>query len=317
MIKEEGDSWVAYNADTVDVARALPSDSIHFSVFSPPFAQLYCYSASPRDFGNGRDHAEFFAQYQFLTDEQFRVMMPGRLVALHVMQLPTSKERDGHIGLRDFRGAMIREYERAGFIYHSEICVWKCPVTAMQRTKALGLLHKTIRKDSSMSRQGIADYVIVMRKPGDNPERIAHPNDSFPIPVWQRYASPVWATSEGIDDEGFHIMSDREDPTDDTSGIDQGDTLQARSAREHADERHLCCLQLGVIRRCIRLWSNPGDIVWSPFLGIGSELYVALQEGRRGIGAELKASYYRQAVANLKSVAVGTRAQTSLFAEAV
>ena len=190
------------------------------------------------------------------------------------MDMPLSKERDGIIGIRDFRGEMIRLFEDAGFVLHSQVCIWKDPVTAMQRTKALGLLHKQIKKDSCMSRQGIPDYLVTMRKPGENPERVTHTNESFPVDVWQRYASPVWMD------------------------INPSDTLQASSAKEDKDERHICPLQLGVIRRGINLWTNPGDTVLTPFLGIGSEAVVALQQGRKAIGIELKSSYYKQAVRN-------------------
>jgi hypothetical protein len=214
------------------------------------------------------------------------------------MLLPTSKVRDGYIGLRDFRGDLIRIYQKAGFIFHSEVCIWKNPVTAMQRTKALGLLHKQIKKDSCMSRQGIPDYVIAMRKPGTNPEPVAHTNETFPVDLWQRYASPVWVTRDGVDDEGFDVCKDG---PQDGEGIRQSDTLQYRSARENDDERHICPLQLEVVRRCVRLWSNPVDVVWSPFMGIGSEGVVALEMGRRFIGAELKESYFKQAVANLRT----------------
>jgi hypothetical protein len=297
-----GDNWSLYNADTIEVAKGLPNASVDFSVYSPPFSSLYVYSNSPRDLGNVKNDAQFFEHYDYLIEEQRRVMKPGRLIAMHVMNLPTSKERDGYIGIRDFRGDMIRAYQKHGFIFHSEVCIWKDPVQAMQRTKALGLLHKTIRKDSSMSRQGIPDYLVVMRNPGTNPDPVAHTHDDFPVSRWQRYASPVWVTTDGMDEEGFAICNADEKSTDDDSGIDPGNTLQVRMAREHADERHLCALQLGVIRRCLRLWTAPSEVVWSPFAGIGSEGYVALQEGRRFIGAELKASYWMQAVRNLKSV---------------
>jgi len=310
------DRVALYHCDTVEVAKSLPPKSVHFSVFSPPFASLFSYSNSDRDLSNNVDYETFFAHYKHLIAETARVMMPGRLVAIHCMQIPTLKHRDGFIGLRDFRGEIIRAYQDAGFIYHSEICIWKDPVTAMQRTKALGLLHKTIRKDSSMSRQGIADYVVVMRAPGANPEPIAHPDETFPVLMWQRYASPVWVTRGGTDADGFALCSSLQSPTDDTSGINQSDTLQARSAREDEDERHLCPLQLEVTRRCVKLWSNPGDTVWSPFAGIGSELVVALQEGRRGLGAELKRSYYAQAVKNVMSVEAGAGRQGELFATA-
>ena len=292
MTVESSDRFVAFHGDTVDVARAMPDSSVDFSVFSPPFASLYTYSNSARDMGNVRSDDEFFSHYKFLIKESFRIMAPGRNVSIHCMLMPTTIQRDGYIGLRDFRGDIIRAYQAEGFIFHSEVVIWKDPVTAMQRTKALGLLHKTIRKDSSMSRQGIPDYLVTMRKPGDNAEPIAHTKEEFPVSLWQRFASPVWMD------------------------INPSNTLQYRSAREHDDERHICPLQLEVIRRAMMLWTNPGDLVLSPFTGIGSEGYVALTEGRSFVGAELKASYYRQACANLESVAVGTKKQIGLFAEA-
>jgi hypothetical protein len=300
----EGERFAAYHGDTVDVARSLPDASVHFSVFSPPFSSLYTYSASDRDMGNVRSDEEFFKHYDYLIREQRRVMMPGRLVAIHCMLLPTSKARDGVIGLKDFRGDIIRAYQAAGFVFHSEICIWKNPVTAMQRTKALGLLHKQIKKDSAMSRQGVPDYVVVMRAPGANPEPVTHTNESFPVERWQRYASPVWMSSEGVDDEGFLVPRDprtRDEEEGQESGISQSNTLNARGAREHDDERHLAPLQLGVIRRAIRLWSNVNDVVWSPFMGCGSEGVVALEEERYFIGAELKDSYFRMAVNNLQA----------------
>ena len=273
------EKYAIYNADCIDVLRGMQDSSIHYTVFSPPFASLYTYSASPRDMGNCKGLEDFSNHFRYLVPELFRVTKPGRLLSFHCMQLPTSKTRDGFIGIRDFRGELIRMFMECGWIYHSEVCIWKDPVTAMQRTKALGLLHKQIKKDSSMSRQGIADYLVTMRKPGDNPEPISHTPEEFPVSLWQRYASPVWMD------------------------INQSDTLQYRSAREEKDEKHICPLQLEVIRRALKLWSNPGDTVLSPFAGIGSEGYTAIQEGRKFIGAELKESYYRQAVANCESVA--------------
>jgi DNA modification methylase len=284
----EAKNWTLHLADCVDLAGELESDSIHYSVFSPPFESLYTYSDSSRDMGNSKTTEEFWEHFRFLIKEQHRVMMPGRLVSIHCMNLPTSKVRDGYIGIRDFRGEIIRAYEEVGFIYHSEVCIWKDPVTAMQRTKALGLLHKQLKKDAAMSRQGIPDYLVTMRKPGENPQRVTNTNETFPVKVWQRYASPIWMD------------------------IDPSDTLTVKEARENDDERHLCALQLDVIQRAVRLWSNPGDMVWSPFAGIGSEGYVALGLGRRYLGSELKASYYRQAVLNLKAAETN---QQGLFSE--
>ncbi len=308
------DKFAIYHGDTVEVSRGMPDASVHFSVFSPPFSSLFVYSNSPRDFGNSRTDEEFWAHYEFLIAEQARVMKPGRLVAIHCMQLPSSKERHGYIGLRDFRGDIIRAYQRHGFIYHSEVCIWKCPVNAMTRTKALGLLHKQLKKDSAMSRQGLADYLVVMRTPGRNDEPVSHTNETFPVSIWQRYASPVWAHSDGLDADGFRVLDAREVVDDDSSGINPSNTLQYRSAREQADERHIAPLQLELIRRAIRLWSSPGDVVWSPFGGIGSEGVVALEEGRKYIAAELKESYFRQAVKNLKAASIPK--QRDLFASA-
>ena len=286
-----GKMWTMHNGDCVDVLREQPSESVGYSIFSPPFASLYTYSASDRDMGNARTYDEFADHFGFLVPELYRVTKPGRLLSFHCMLLPTSKTHDGYIGIRDFRGDLIRLFQSAGWIFHSEVVIWKDPVTAMQRTKALGLLHKQIRKDSAMSRQGIPDYVVTMRKPGDNPEPITH-GDDLPVSLWQRYASPVW-----ID-------------------INPSNTLQYRSAREHDDEKHICPLQLEVIDRCLHLWSNPGDLVLSPFGGIGSEGWCAVQAGRRYLGVELKRSYYEQAVRNLTEASADTRRQGSLFGDA-
>jgi DNA modification methylase len=309
-----GKKFTLWNADCVEVTRGLPDDATHLIVYSPPFQSLYTFSDDPRDMSNNQEDGTFWEHYRYLIRECFRTLMPGRLAAVHCMNLPTSKQRDGFIGLRDFRGDIIRAHQDAGFIYHSEVCIRKDPVSAMQRSKAIGLLHKTIKSDSAMSRMAVPDYVVVMRKPGDNPEPITgefdeyHGNETAPdgtlrtktwqgmkdfrpgddgysVAVWQRYAEPVWMD------------------------INQGDVLSREKAREERDERHISPLQLTVIRRCVDLWSNPGDIVYSPFAGIGSELYVALQMGRKAIGAELKASYYRQAVLNCQDAerSSGTR----------
>ena len=274
VIKE---NYSLYNGDSCEIMTTIPDNSIHYSIFSPPFADLYVYSNSERDMGNCKSKSEFYEHFRFIVKELYRIMMNGRLVSFHCMNLPTSKQRDGFIGITDFRGELIRLFEECGFIYHSEVCIWKDPVIAMQRTKALGLLHKQIKKDSAMCRQGIADYLVTMRKPGDNPEKITHTNESFPVQVWQNYASPVWMD------------------------INPSDTLQRTSAREEKDEKHISPLQLDVIKRGINLWTNPNDIVFTPFMGIGSEIYQALKMGRRGIGIELKESYYNQAVVNCEN----------------
>jgi DNA modification methylase len=287
-----GDNYAAYHGDCIDVVRGLPDESVGYTVFSPPFASLYTYSASPRDMGNCRDSAEFFQHFRYLVPELYRVTKPGRLLSFHCMLLPTSKVRDGEIGLYDFRGDLIRAFEEVGWIFHSEVVIWKDPVTAMQRTKALGLLHKQVKKDSCMSRQGIPDYLVTMRKPGDNPDRVTHTGEGTDLPVemWQKYASPVWMD------------------------INPSDTLQFRSAREDDDERHICPLQLEVIRRALHLWSKAGDVVLSPFMGIGSEGYEAIRAGRKFVGAELKTSYYEQAIRNLAAAA--DDGQVALFGTA-
>ena len=301
----QGENYIAYNADCVEVAKELDDRSVDFIVYSPPFSSLYTYSNDERDMGNCKTDEEFFNHFKFLVKEMYRMLAPGRIMAVHCMNLPTSKQNDGFIGIKDFRGDLIRAFQDEGFIYHSEVCIWKCPVVAMQRTKALGLLHKQLKKDSSMSRQGIADYMVMMRKPGDNEKPIegeldwyvgsepphgfreiqradgslmylAHGEESTNIDTWQRYASPVWMD------------------------INQSRTLQYQNARATDDERHIAPLQLDVIERCMQLWSKKGDVVFSPFMGIGSEGYVALQMGRKFIGAELKESYFELAKRNLE-----------------
>ena len=273
-----GENYAIYNGDSCELLKGIPDNSIHYSITSIPFASLYTYSNSERDMGNCKTYEEFWDHYEFLMREWVRVMMPGRLISIHCMNLPTSKERDGYIGLRDFRGDVIRGMQACGMIYHSEVCIWKDPVVAMQRTKALGLLHKQIKKDAAMCRQGIPDYLVTFRKPGDNTERVTNTNETFPVDMWQQYASPVWMD------------------------IRQSNTLQHRSVREDKDERHICPLQLEVIERAIKLWTNKGDIVLDPFDGIGSVGYVAIEMGRKHIGMELKESYFKQAVANCNHI---------------
>ena len=273
---ESGEHWTMMLGDCVERIRDLADGSVGYTIFSPPFASLYTYTNSDRDMGNSKTDDEFAEHFAFLVSELYRVTAPGRLVSFHCMNLPASKERDGYIGIKDFRGDLIRMFQREGFIYHSEVTIWKDPVTAMQRTKALGLLNKQKNKDSSLSRQGIPDYLVTMRKPGENAVPIAHTNDEFPIAMWQRYASPVWMD------------------------VNPSRTLQYQNARENEDERHICPLQLDVIERGIDLWSAPDDLVLSPFAGIGSEGYVAVKKGRRFVGIELKHSYFNCAVNNLK-----------------
>jgi len=287
----QGENFHLFNGDCVEVISGLPAQSVDYSIFSPPFASLYTYSNSPRDMGNVRDDDEFFAHFDYLVAELRRVMKPGHNVSFHCMLLPTSKERDGYIGLKDFRGDLIRAFQKHGFIYASEVCIWKDPVTSMQRTKALGLLHKTVRTNACMSRQGIPDYLVTMRAPGEMVDKVTHTPEQYPVDKWQKVASPVWMD------------------------IDPSDTLQYRSAREHDDERHICPLQLEVIRRGIDLWTNPGDVVLSPFTGIGSEGFCALEMGRKFVGVELKESYYRQAALNLQ--AAEKEKTQDLFTDAV
>ena len=282
------DQYAVYQGDCVEVVKGIPDNSIHYSIFSPPFASLFTYSNSDRDMGNCKDDEEFMQHFRFLVKELYRVTMPGRLLSFHCMNLPTSKAHHGYIGIQDFRGDMIRAFEAEGWIFHSEVCIWKDPVTAMQRTKALGLLHKQLKKDSAMSRQGIPDYLVTMRKPGENPEPISHTAEEFPVSLWQRYASPVWMD------------------------INPSNTLQHRSAREEKDEKHIAPLQLEVIERALMLWSNPGDTVLSPFGGIGSEGYVAVKMGRKSVSIELKRSYYEQNVRN-HEMAVAEISQPTLF----
>jgi DNA modification methylase len=308
-VKESGHGWELTNGDSCEWLQTLAEGSVDLAVFSPPFASLFAYSDDPRDLSNNDTYEQFGEHYGYIAHGLARVMKPGRIVCVHCMVLPTSKTRDGYIGLRDLPGDLIRWHEQAGFIFHSKVTIWKDPVVAMQRTKALGLLHKQLLKDSTMSRMGLPDEVLMFRAPGENAESVTHRrpamlrredqdpdfNEGEPFPIaavqleksdgdevfgvdlWQKWASPVW------DD------------------IDQSDVLPCRAAKDEDDQKHLCPLQREVVRRCIRLYSRPGDLVLTPFGGIGTELVVALEEGRRAIGCELKPSYFKQAVANLRA----------------
>lgn len=285
VVKASGQDWEMHHGDCVRVAKTIPDESVDFTVFSPPFADLFTYSDDLQDMGNCRDVSEFTKHFEFLIAEITRVTVPGRECAVHCVDLLSTKWKHGKIEFQDFSGEIIRAFWRHGFLFHSRICIWKSPVTEMQRTKAHGLLYKTLKADSTDSRVGCADYLLVFRKPGENPRPVFKRPEEFPVELWQEYASPVWMT------------------------IDQGRVLNGEVAREHADERHICPLQLDVIERAVTLWSNPGDLVYSPFAGIGSEGYTALNLGRKFVGSELKKSYFEQACHNLK----GARSQLSLL----
>ena len=282
---QKGDSWEVHHGDCVRVAKTIPDESVDLAVFSPPFADLFTYSDDLQDMGNCSGLEEFTKHFEFLIQELARVMVPGREVAVHCVDLLSTKWKHGKIEFQDFSGEIIRAFWRNGFLFHSRICIWKSPVTEMQRTKAHGLLYKTLKADSCDSRVGCADYLLVFRKPGENPKPVTKSPDTFPVEVWQEYASPVWMT------------------------VDQGRVLNRDGARDHADERHICPLQLDVIDRAVLLWSNPGDLVYSPFTGIGSEGVQAVRLGRKFIGSELKQSYFSQACENLKNA----KSQLELF----
>ena len=286
-----GANWTIVNGDSCKEIASVPDDSMGFSIFSPPFSSLFVYSDSIRDMGNCESDEQFFQHFNYLIPHLFRITIPGRLCAVHCSQLPSHKWKDGEVGLKDFRGDIIRSFQQAGWIYHSEVCIWKDPVVEMTRTKALGLLHKQIKKNSAMSRVGMPDYLVVFRKPGDAVAPVHRPEGFNPnayrgengaecktsVEVWQRYASPVWFD------------------------INQTNVLNVRVARNEKDERHMCPLQLDVIERAIHLWTIPGDTVFTPFLGIGSEVVSAVKLGRKGYGIELKQEYFAQAIKNLKA----------------
>jgi DNA modification methylase len=287
-ITEENNEWYSIQrGDCVQLIQNVKDESIGLSVFSPPFAELYTYSSHVEDMGNSKDYNEFLTQFGFLIKELYRVMMSGRNVCVHCMDLPVQKGKHGYIGLRDFSGLLLKAFEDAGFVYASRVTIWKDPVIEMQRTKALGLLHKQVKKDSTMSRVGIPDYVMIFRKDGERNNPVT--NTDLSVDLWQKYASPVWMD------------------------INYSNTLQGfRNGREENDEKHICPLQLDTIERLIHLYSNKGDTVFTPFMGIGSEVYQAVKMERKGIGFELKESYFDLAKANLKAV-VSMKNQLSLF----
>ncbi len=276
--ESNGDGWVAYLGDCVEVSRQLPDECIDFSVYSPPFGNLFVYSDSAADMGNCATDEEFGEQYRFLVAEKFRLTKPGRITAVHCSDLPRTKWRDGAVGIKDFSGQIIALHESEGWILHSRRTIWKSPVVEMTRTKHVGLLYKQLRKDSAKSRGGMPDYLMTFVKPGENAIPISHDRESFTLDQWQEWASPVWMT------------------------VNQSNVLNVKMAKEQNDERHLCPLQLDVITRALVMWSNPGDTVLSPFMGIGSEGYQALKLDRRFVGIELKRSYWQTAAQYLASV---------------
>lgn len=283
----ENEKYIIRRGDCVQLIQDVPSESIGFSVFSPPFAELYTYSSHVEDMGNSKDYKEFLYSFGFLVKELYRVLMSGRNVAVHCMDLPIQKGKEGYIGLRDFSGMIRQCFEENGFVYHSRVTIWKDPVVEMQRTKALGLLHKQVKKDSTMSRVGIPDYVLIFRKDGERENPVT--NTDISVDLWQKYASPVWMD------------------------INYSNTLQGyRNARYEQDEKHICPLQLDTIERLIHLYTNKGDTVLTPFLGIGSEVFQAVKMDRKGIGFELKESYFQMAKQNLESL-IETKKQISLF----
>lgn len=299
--QSKGKGWNLYCGDSVEVIKGIPDSSIGYSIFSPPFSSLFTYSDSERDMGNTKSNKDFFRHFGFLIEELYRVMMPGREVSVHCMNLPTSLTKDGYIGIYDFRGAIVKAFQKKGFIFHAEVCIWKDPLIQAVRTKNITLAHKQLVKDSTRSSMGLPDYVVTFRKPGENTKPVSHkprgferyigereepkfPKNNNPglnkysQHVWQRYASPVWMD------------------------IRQTRTLNVQQARDDKDEKHICPLQLDTIERCLELWTTKGDIVLSPFAGIGSEGYVAIKMKRKFVGIELKEQYYKVAKKNLKSV---------------
>ena len=300
-----------FNADTTEAIKVVPDESVGLIVYSPPFSQLYTYSNSDRDLGNSRNDEEFFTHFEFIAEDLYRILKPGRIMAVHCMQIPAMKERDGYIGIKDFRGDLIRLFQKIGFIFHAEVTIFKDPVVEMQRTKALGLLHKQIKKDSSKCRMGLPDYVIFMRKPGENDDPISHTDDTFPVGEWQQVAAPVW---EVYPSEIWWETQDNPEniyPYPVWNDINQSNTLN-RMFTDEESEKHIAPLQLGVIERIVKLYSNEDDIIFTPFLGIGSEVYQAVKMGRKGIGIELKKEYFEQAKKNLQNLDL-EKCQMSIF----
>lgn len=283
MTEIKNNSYHIMNGDSCQLIKKIADESVHFQVFSPPFAELYVYSDLPEDMGNCKNYDEFFEHFSFLIPELNRIQVPGRLIAVHCMDIPAQKGKDGYIGYKDFSGDLIKAFQNSGFIYHDRVTIWKDPVVEMQRTKSLGLLHKQLKKDAVMSRTGTPDYLLVFRKEGINPIPITHQatdaskSNYLPVDLWQKYASPVWYD------------------------INYGNTLQYRKAREEQDEKHIAPLQLETVERALHLWSNEGETVFTPFMGIGTEVYQTVKMKRYGIGIELKPSYFNIAKNNCKN----------------
>ena len=288
-------NYAIYNGDCIEVMKSMPDGKVDLALFSPPFADLYCYSDSPMDLGNCKNYDEFFVHFGFVVEQLARVIKSGRNCCVHCMDIPAMKERDGFIGIKDFSGDIIRLFQKHGFIFHSRHTIWKDPLIEATRTKAIGLMHKQLQKDSIRSRAGLPDYLLTFRNAGENQIPVVHPDgltsycgSNDPSKgfsgikkshnIWRAYASPVWMD------------------------VRQTKTLNARAAREADDEKHLCPLQMDTIERAIVLWSNPGDVVFTPFMGVGSEVYGAVLNGRKGVGAELKTAYFNQAVRNLSEL---------------
>lgn len=311
------DRWSMYQGDSCEVIKGIPDESVGLSVFSPPFPGMYAYTNSPRDIGNVKNFRELIAHFKFIMPEILRITQPGRSCCVHLTQEPVFKGKDGYVGLRDFRGDVIREMEDSGWIYYGEVTIDKNPQLKASRTKEHSLLFKTLAQDSSSVRMAMADYIIQFRKPGENKKAIEagthqrwNPNGGWiNEDEWCEWASPVWYRGIGGKDRerfknypGLHQHND---------GIMETNVLNVRSAKESKDEKHLCPLQLGVIERCVKLWSSPDDVVFSPFAGIGSEGFVSLSLGRKFIGIELKKSYFDLACANLEQS--GNRRVKNIF----
>ena len=301
--QEINKNYALYNGDSCEVVKGLPDESVGYCLYSPPFADLYCYSNSECDMGNSKNYSEFFKHFEFLAKDLFRVLQTGRLMSVHCIDIPAMKERDGYIGLKDFPGDLIRLFQKCGFVYHSRVAIWKNPLIEATRTKAIGLMHKQLCKDSARCRQGLPDYILTFSKQGENKNPVAREkgferyigNDTpkekgnkFSHETWRRYASPIWMD------------------------INQTRVLEYRNGRENDDEKHICPLQLDTIERCIELWSNEGDTFLSPFMGIGSEVYTAIKMKRKAIGIELKESYYNQALKNIEQLKIEEK-QTTIF----